>query len=252
MKKNHMKYLVDTLLFLCMVGTAFIGFLMAFFLAEGPAGRLSRKYFLGLHRHQWGDIHLYLSIMFSILVVIHLLLSWKWIKCQAEHLFKRHWKAALILTLAASVILMGVFWILLPKHSSSYNDYGTRLRSDLPPRFQGNKPTADAGPERLTGSESPENAAARAAVSGTHLPAAKPGSQAYGRLSQEDSGIMITGQMTLLDIERQTGVSTASLLSRMNLPADTPRSEPLGRLRRHYGFSIIQLREALESLMKKD
>ena len=62
MKKTDWQYLVDTLLFLCIVGIVFIGFLMGLFLPQGPAAPESAKYFLGLHRHQWGNIHLYQDI----------------------------------------------------------------------------------------------------------------------------------------------------------------------------------------------
>jgi len=254
MKKNNLKYLVDTLLFLSMVGVAFIGFLMAFFLAEGPANQISSKYFLGLHRHQWGDIHLYLSIIFSILVVFHLLLAWKWIKSQAERLFKGGWKTVLILTLAASFILIGLMWALLPKQPSSYRKYGTRLRGEIPPRFNGVEQKSDTTLSQLPayGSRTAADTTDRKAVPEDQPVETEVPRLTRGRLSQEASGLLITGQMTLLDLEKQTGVSTASILSRMNLPADTPRQEPLGRLRRYYGFTIIQLRDTVESLTKKD
>ena len=241
MKKNNLKYLVDTLLFLCMVGLALIGFLMAFFLAEGPAGQISGKYFLGLHRHQWGDIHLYLSIIFSLLVVIHLMLNWKWIKSQAERLFKRGWKAALLLTLASAFILMALMWLLLPKQSFSYKNYGTRFRGDIPVRLNGADP-------KIPAQEIPEDPAQLNPASEAVPAEITPPRLIHGRLSQEKSGLVITGQMTLLDLENQTGVPVSAILSRMNLPADTPRREPLGRLRRYFGFTLIQLRDAVENL----
>ncbi len=251
MKKNNLKYLVDTLLFLCMVGLALIGFMMAFFLAEGPAGRISGKYFLGLHRHQWGDIHLYLSIIFSLLVVIHLVLNWKWIKSQAERLFKRGWKAALLLTLTSAFILMGLMWALLPKQSVSYKNYGTRFRGDIPVRLNGADPKIPASSDRIPTQEIPEDPARRNPTAETTPAETKAPRLIHGRLSQEKSGLVITGQMTLLDLENQTGVPVSAILSRMNLPADTPRREPLGRLRRYFGFTIVQLRDTVETLAEK-
>ena len=75
MKKTDWQYLVDTLLFLCIVGIVFIGFLMGLVIPKGPTAQESAKYFLGLHRHQWGNIHFYLSITFTVLIIIHLILS---------------------------------------------------------------------------------------------------------------------------------------------------------------------------------
>lgn len=61
MKKSDWQYLVDTLLFICIIGIAFIGILMGLVLPRGPQASESAKYFLGLHRHQWGNIHFSLS-----------------------------------------------------------------------------------------------------------------------------------------------------------------------------------------------
>jgi len=128
MKKTTWKYLVDTLLFISFIGIAFIGILMAFFLAEGPTSqaRDSEKYFLGLHRHQWGDIHLYLSLAFTALVVIHLILEWNWIKGKTRKLFKKEWVPALVFIIALSLIVPLIFWAATPKHPADYDEYGNR------------------------------------------------------------------------------------------------------------------------------
>ena len=115
MKKSDWQYLVDTLLFICVFGIALIGILMGFFLAEGPTVRESEKYFLGLHRHQWGDIHLYLSLAFIFLVILHLILAWSWVKGKSQALFKNRWRKALSLTVLGSILLIFVFWVFTPK-----------------------------------------------------------------------------------------------------------------------------------------
>ena len=78
MKKTNWKYLVDTILFICIVGLAVIGFILGFVVPKGPAVSESAKYFLGLHRHQWGDIHLYLGILFTAMAILQLVLAWDW------------------------------------------------------------------------------------------------------------------------------------------------------------------------------
>ncbi|MBM3285331.1 MAG: DUF4405 domain-containing protein [Candidatus Aminicenantes bacterium] len=126
MKRTDWKYLVDTLLFICMVGIAFIGLLMGLVLPKGPGVQESAKYFLGLHRHQWGNIHFYLSLAFVVLVIIHLIVSWSWIKGKARMLFKRGWAAMLILTAIASLLVLSLFWAFYPKVPGAYEDYGVR------------------------------------------------------------------------------------------------------------------------------
>jgi hypothetical protein len=129
MKKSDWQYLVDTLLFICIFGISFIGVLLAFFLAEGPTALEREKYFLGLHRHQWGDIHLYISLAFVFLVVIHLILSWAWIKGKAKALFSKGWRIFLTLTVFSAVLVLVLFWAFTPKNSQKYSGYGARSGS---------------------------------------------------------------------------------------------------------------------------
>ena len=63
--RTDWKYAVDTLMFLCVLGLVATGLLMAFVIPEGRVETGQSKYFLGLHRHQWGDIHLDLSLAFT-------------------------------------------------------------------------------------------------------------------------------------------------------------------------------------------
>jgi len=138
MKKSDWQYIVDTLLFICMFGIAFIGILMAFFLAEGPTVRESEKYFLSLHRHQWGDIHLYLSLAFILFIILHLMLSWSWIKGKSQALFKKRWGSVISLFILGSILLIFVFWIFTPKYPLIYENYGrgmgAKSGSDFSPR----------------------------------------------------------------------------------------------------------------------
>ncbi len=124
MKKADWQYLVNTLLFISVVGIALIGILLAFFIPKGPSAPESSKYFLNLHRHQWGNIHLYLSLTFIFLSVVHLILDWKWIKTRAAKIFKKGWKAALICTALVSIFVVFLFWLFYPKDPGAYQEYG--------------------------------------------------------------------------------------------------------------------------------
>ena len=37
------------------------------------------RFLLGWGRHDWGDLHFILAVIFVILMVIHIILHWKWI-----------------------------------------------------------------------------------------------------------------------------------------------------------------------------
>jgi hypothetical protein len=226
MKKSDWQYLVDTLLFLCIVGIVFIGFMMGLVIPKGPKAAESAKYFLGLHRHQWGNIHFYLSIAFTVLVIIHLILSWKWIKTRARQIFKRRWDTALILTAIASILVLFLFWSLSPKVPGAYEDYGIR-----------------AGEKAKTQRLSKEAYLKHEEREEEKL--------TKGIMAEDTSALLITGRMTLYDIEDNTGIPARKIADKLGLPSNAPLNETLGRLRKRYLFSVQDARDAVTALMKK-
>lgn len=51
----------------------------------GPGGSQVRQ-LLGLGRHDWGDIHFALALLFILLILGHLVLHWTWIKACSKSL----------------------------------------------------------------------------------------------------------------------------------------------------------------------
>lgn len=217
MKKTDWQYLVDTLLFICIVGIAIIGFLMGLVIPKGPKAAESAKYFLGLHRHQWGNIHFYLSIAFVTLIVLHLILSWSWIKGKARQIFNKIWATVLAFTVVLSLLVLFLFWILYPRRPGAYEDHGVRsYRRAKEIAFEKKAPHE----EKIFPDESQEHVA-------------------------------ITGQMTLLDVEKSTGIPARKIADALGLPAKVSLDEPLGRLRKRHLFTMQQVRNIVTSLMKK-
>ena len=214
LSRTDWKYLVDTLMFLSLLGIVAIGLLMAFVIPEGPAELGRSKYFLGLHRHQWGDIHLALSLAFSAFAVIHILLAWSWIRGKAAAVFGRAWKAALGLTLLAAFAIPGVFWIAKAKNDPAYSEFGAgRGRASLP-----------AGePDSLT---------------------------VAGRAEAGTAEVVLTGRVTLRDVERATGIPFGDIAARLGLPGGVSPDETIGRLRRTYGFEMQAVRDAVAELLE--
>jgi len=52
----------------------------------GPAADRVRQ-LLGLGRHDWGNIHFICASVFVLLIVVHLVLHWTWIKTWARSIF---------------------------------------------------------------------------------------------------------------------------------------------------------------------
>jgi len=328
MKKTHWKYLVDTFLFLSLVGIVLIGILLGFFLPKGPRVPESSKYFLDLHRHQWGNIHFYLALAFIALVILHLILEWDWVKAQARKIFKKNWASALISTAVASLLVIFLFWLFYPKTPGAYEDYGVRagrgaqaeaLEEQTFPEQEkyligeGSEAIVITGQmtlqdvENATGIDShkiitalglPPNVARDEHLGGlrkrygfslqefrdlvaellqekavppeareedkkiSEQPEAQkqeePESEEHeekltrGRLAEDTSSVLITGRMTLSEIETQTGIPARVIVQKLGLPADVPRDETLGRLRRRYSFTMQEVRDIVASLLKKD
>jgi hypothetical protein len=67
--------------FCLMIGT---GLLMAYRLVPGSRGGRGLEV-LGWNRHEWGDLHTWVSYVFVALVTVHLAINWAWlVKCAAK------------------------------------------------------------------------------------------------------------------------------------------------------------------------
>lgn len=282
MNKNSWKYLIDTLLFICIFGLAFIGILMAFFMAEGPTVNDQGKYFLGLHRHQWGDIHLILSLAFIVLTIIHLILAWNWVKAQSSRIFKDKAPVIIGLTVLVSILTIFIFWVFMPKNSPVYSNYGRRsgefggigiteknlqAASTSYPSVSGPKKTKPLTAEspNISSVESTSEFSKTKKKEKAEEKIIKPEPDVtsqenleeheakivHGRLEEATPGIVITGQMCLKDIEKKTGISTPKIIRALGLPENVSEFDHLGRLRKRYGFSIQELRDFISAELEK-
>ncbi len=101
MKRTTLNFIIDLVAFLGLLGLAFTGFIMKYILPPGTGGRgrMLRggrgaehvgeeiKDFWSMTRHEWGDVHFYLAVLFAILMVVHIILHWGWIKSYFKSLF---------------------------------------------------------------------------------------------------------------------------------------------------------------------
>jgi hypothetical protein len=291
MKKTDLRFILDAFLFISIVGIVLIGFLLGFILPEGPAASEESKYFLGLHRHAWGDIHLCLGVVFTALAALHVVLGWSWIKGKARQIFQKGWTAALGSVPLLAFLVLFLFWSLSLSDTDKYADYGGGAATGREEELilaegevlvTGQVTLADL--EQSTGIPSGELAESlglpaevspderigriiqkypvtmdevRNAV--TNCSGSSVGEDrrveeepklTRGRSAADPSGILITGQLSLYDIERQTGVPARRLAESLGLPANIPLHQGLGRLRQTYAFSVQDVRDVVAELMR--
>jgi len=76
-------------------------------------------------------------------------------------------------------------------------------------------------------------------------------SMVTGRNAAVPSGILITGTMSLKDLEEITGIPAREIAAELGIPSHTPLNEHLGRLRKEYRFSMQEVRTVVISLRNK-
>lgn len=226
MKKTTTRFWVDVVMFVSFFGLLITGLIMAFFADSGPNVTEASKYFLKLHRHQWGGIHSYFAIVFTLMLLIHLILEWKWIVGKTRSLLKRAWMLVPIVLVA--VLIIFISWAVTPKNYVQYKKFN-KMWDQL---------------QRQWPNESPVDSAQEI------LPDEKP--SAGFEIKSESVEITITGQDSLQSIERKTGIPARDIIDLVGLPLDISRTEGLGRLKRVYEFSIQDIREAIRKLLKEN
>jgi hypothetical protein len=106
---------IDIIMLLLLMPLAGIGFLIKYVLIPGI--QRNERYgagveleFWGLTRHQWGSIHLIISIVFLVLLLLHIILHWKMIVGIFKRMFPDKALCAISATLIAGTgLLMIVF-----------------------------------------------------------------------------------------------------------------------------------------------
>jgi len=98
MKRSTLNFIIDTLSFLLLVALACTGSIIKYILPPGTGGRGRLlhegrgtehiKQLWSMTRHEWGDIHFSLAAAFIILMAVHIVLHWTWIKSYAKSLLR--------------------------------------------------------------------------------------------------------------------------------------------------------------------
>jgi len=234
--KNKLHLVVNVLAYLVMVCLAATGLLILYRLPHGSPRDGLRM--LGMDRHGWGNVHWYLAITLLVLMVLHVMLHWKWVTNTLGSLFRRAQAgagaggSAVLLALAlVTAAVVAAPWLIAVERGEREGGKG-----------RGAAETAVGTPTGVP--------AANGRGRGDRQEKGKSGEAEShkGHGHGASGGHAIRGRDTLADAAREAGVPTARLIAELKLPAGTDPFERLGRLSQAHGFEIEDVRDAVERL----
>ena len=93
MRKATRNYMLGVILFILALFQAMSGFILWFGLARGGGqgrgwGGGTATTFWSLTRNTWTDIHSWVAVALLVIIIIHLILHWKWIVYMTISYFK--------------------------------------------------------------------------------------------------------------------------------------------------------------------
>jgi hypothetical protein len=241
---------IDIVLFILLVSIAGIGFLMKFVLVPGEVrneiyGNNVDLEFFGLTRHEWGSIHLIISIIFLAFLVLHTIFHWKLIvsifKCMFPARFVRYGITGII-CLISLLTLISPFFV-KPEIVPFEPKYRNRTHST--PSTDNNRPeTTDK--EIITAQPF---AASVEADSASNIPQKSDLITHEGHHNSEYSEFEVYGYQTLQYVADRYKVPAAIIARDLNIPENLT-GEKLVWLRKRYSFTMTDVRKSISDYKK--
>jgi len=115
MKRTALNLLIDFLAASCFIGMIATGYILHFPL---PPGTNKSLVLWELSRHQWGEVHFWISLALLIVLLIHLVLHWQWVVSVVARQFGaanacqvRPFRSGMITLLSVSAIVGMFAWL---------------------------------------------------------------------------------------------------------------------------------------------
>ena len=234
--RGVLNFVIDLLLFINLAFIAGIGFLMNYTLLPGRErvlkyGDNTELYFLGLDRHQWGDIHQVAGFVLLGLIVLHIIFHWKIIVCLARKVFPQK-----ILRLGLTAVLIVIVSVFL-----SFTFVITPTKSEQADYLHRNQQRAVVAQSPDTTLLENEKTSENEKVEDEIIP-----HEEHKHAETVKGQAEIRGSMTLSEVATIYGISVSEVKMRLGLPESLSEDEHLGRLRRTYGLTMTQMRDLLE------
>jgi hypothetical protein len=114
--KSKLNLSIDAVMFILLLTMAGIGFIMKYVVVPGEIRNV--KYgnnvdleFLGLTHHQWGTVHLLISICFLALIALHIIFHWKCIVAAFKSMIP---SSAIRYIITFAIVFFGLIFLISP------------------------------------------------------------------------------------------------------------------------------------------
>jgi len=221
---------IDIIMLLLLMPMAGIGLMIKYVLLPGT--ERNERYgsdvdleFMGLTRHEWGFVHLIISIVFLVLLLIHIILHWKMIVCVFRRMVPNKMTRILSATLitGAGVLLIAFPLFVKPEIVTRESLHLNRkFKQEVAPEEVQNKGTNDSVAPPLSDMNKQEQT-----LSETML-----------------ADHEINGTQTLQFIADKYGIPAEKLAADLNIPMEQT-GQRLGRLRKQYSFTMDDVRNSV-------
>lgn len=236
--KTKINLIIDAILLVLLMAIAGLGFLIKYVLVPGyKRGDLYEGdvelYYMGLTRHEWGNIHLWLSFIFLGLMILHILLHWGMITCIFKQMIAGKTSRALIaiFTGALAIFLALAPFFVTPRVEPFQAKHHHRHTNEKQLK-QTVSSGIKANPVDQSVSRTSEN---------------RRNSKEGHNSQHVHDELGIYGSMSLEEAASKYAVSVSDLTRTMNIsPIDS--SQKIGRLKKKYGFEMEELKDAILKL----
>lgn len=222
--RSQINLIIDIVLLLLLAAMSFIGFLLKFSLLPGSEkrevyGNGVELYLCGMDRHEWGRIHLIISIIFIVLIVLHIVLHWKMIVC----IFRKMLPPKYLQYLFGLVLfLIVLFSFLIP----------LILEPEVQ-TFPGGKHENGYQHSEVHSGDREEESVAETTEHDTGM---------LKEHREDHTDMEIFGYMSIREVAENYEIDESVILEHFGIPLDLA-NEKLGRLRRNYDFTLSEMKD---------
>lgn len=230
--KPKFNIIIDIIMFLLIMPIAGIGFLIKYVLVPGYKrneiyGSNVDLEFWGKTNHEWGTIHLILSIALLVLLIVHIIFHWKMI----VGIFKRIVPVTRTrITLVSVLSILGLLSISFPLFINP-----EIVEKEATHRNRKEEKTIEAENANRTITENSE-------ITNNGKPKVETREATHTHLNSVK--IEVLGNQTLQYVADKYNVPVNVIAADLNLPNGL-NEEKLGRLKRQYPFSMNDVRASI-------